>query len=197
MKNTLRLIFLFIVLSFSWQTSFANDDVLNVVEEAVKQYKEGDFAEAASNLDYASQLVRQKKSEKMKELLPQPLEGWQALAANAQAVGAAIFGGGLTVSREYKKGSSIITVEIISDSPVLQSVMMMLNNPMFAGASGGRLETINDQRAIVKYNPNSKEGDINIIFSGKFMVTIKGQDVQKEDLLSYAKKIEFHNFSNK
>ncbi len=46
------------------------DDVLTTIDEAVKQYKSGDYAGAVSNLDYASQLVRQKKSERMKDLLP-------------------------------------------------------------------------------------------------------------------------------
>ena len=57
---------------------FAEDEVLRTVDEAVSQYKKGDFAGAASNLDYASQLIRQKKSEEMKSLLPEPLAGWIA-----------------------------------------------------------------------------------------------------------------------
>jgi hypothetical protein len=172
------------------------DDVLEVIEQAVNQYKQGDYAGAAGNLDYASQLVRQKKSERMKDLLPDPLDGWEAHNASAQAVGSALFGGGVTVSREYKKGASIIGIEIISDSPVLQSVMMMLNNPMFAGASGGKLQTIKGQRAIVKYDPQTREGDINIILSGKFMVTVKGQDVDLNDIILYAERIDYTIISN-
>jgi len=197
MKQKIIFTFVIIVLFPAWQQTFAADDVLNVIEKAVKQYKDGDFAEAAGNLDYASQLVRQKKSEKMKEILPEPLEGWQAQTPNAQAVGAAILGGGVTVSRDYKKGSSQVSIEIISDSPVLQSVLMMLNNPMFAGASGGKLQTIKDQRAIVKYDDKKRDGDINIIISNKYMVTVKGQNVSQEELILYAQKIDFRVFLTK
>ncbi len=195
MNNRSTLFFLIFILLISVQQAYAKDDVLDVINEAVKQYKSGDFTGSAGNLDYASQLVRQKKSEKMKDLLPEPIDGWQAMNANSQAVGSAIFGGGVTVSREYKKNNSRISIEIISDSPVLQSVMMMINNPMFAGASGGKLETINEQRAIVKYKSDSRAGEINIIISGKFMITVKGQDVDRDDLLAYAQKINFHNLS--
>jgi len=167
------------------------DDVLATIEQAVKQYKAGDLAGAASNVDYAAQLIRQKKSEKMKALLPSPFAGWQAGEASAQAMGTAVFGGGVTVSRKYTKGASSVEVEIVSDSPVLQSVMMMLNNPMFAGAGGGTLETIKGQRAIVKYNKGNHNGDVNIVVAGRFMVTIKGQGVQRADLIAYSEAVDY------
>ncbi len=173
------------------------DDVLNIINQAVKQYKSGDYAGAASNLDYAAQLVRQKKSEKMKELLPAPLAGWQAEPAKAQAVGTAVFGGGITVSRVYKKENALVTVEIVSDSPILQSLMMMLNNPMFAGAGGGMLVTIKGQRAILKYNAASRTGDVNIVVAGRFMVTVKGRRVNKSDLLDYAGAVDYKALAGK
>jgi hypothetical protein len=171
------------------------DDVLTTIDQAVKQYEGGDYAGAASNLDYAAQLVRQKKSEKMKELLPEPLLGWQAQPASSQAMGTAIFGGGVTVSRDYRREGSSISIEIISDSPLLQQVLLMLNNPMFAGADGGKLETIQGQRAIVKYDGGNRKGDINIVVANRFMVTVKGQGVEREALLSYAKAVDYDNLS--
>ena len=120
----------------------AEDTVLTTIKEATRQYQAGDYSGAASNLDYASQLIRQKKSEKMKALLPEPLAGWEAKEASAQALGAAVLGGGVTVSRDYSKGPAFVSVEIVSDSPVLQSVLMMINNPVFAGAGGGNVESI-------------------------------------------------------
>jgi hypothetical protein len=171
------------------------DDVLTTIEEAVKQYKAGEFAGAASNLDYASQLVRQKKSEHMKDLLPEPLDGWEAQPASAQTLGTAVFGGGVTVSRDYTRGDAKVSIEIVSDSPVLQSVMMMLNNPMFAGASGGTLKMIKDQRAIIKYDTTAKSGEINIVVANRFMVTVKGHHVDQADLIDYAEAIDFVNLA--
>ncbi len=168
-----------------------DDDVLMTIGEAVKQYRAGDYSGAVSNLDYASQLIRQKKSEKMKELLPAPLAGWQAEEATAQVMGTAVFGGALTVSREYKKGSSSVSIEIVSDSPVLQQVMMMIKNPMFAGAGGGHLETIKGQRAIVKYDPKARNGEVNIVVAGRFMVTVKGRQVSRDDLIAYTRAVDF------
>lgn len=176
---------------------FAEDEVLRTVDEAVSQYKKGDFAGAASNLDYASQLIRQKKSEEMKSLLPEPLAGWVAEPASAQALGTAVFGGGITVSRTYSNPPSSVSIDIVSDSPLLQSLVMMLNNPMFVGASGGKLEAVKGQRAIVKFNDTTRSGDLNIVVDNRFMVTVKGQKISREDLLAYAGLIDFTELAKK
>lgn len=175
----------------------AEDEVLRTIDEAVSQYRKGDFAGAASNLDYAAQLIRQKKSEEMKSLLPEPLSGWVAEPASAQALGTAVFGGGITVSRSYSNPPSSISIDIVSDSPLLQSLVMMLNNPMFVGASGGKLEAVKGQRAIVKYNETTGSGDLNIVVDNRFMVTVKGQKVSRQDLLAYAGLVNFAELARK
>ena len=170
---------------------WAADNVLSTIQEATRQYQAGDYTGAASNLDYAAQLVRQQKSERMKALLPEPLSGWEGKEANAQALGAAILGGGVTVSRDYKRGSSNVSVEIVSDSPVLQSVLMMVNNPLFAGAGGGKLETLKGQRAILKFDSNKKSGEMYVVVDSRFVVTIKGRQISRDDLLAYGEAIDY------
>lgn len=169
----------------------ADDNVLSTIREATRQYESGDYTGAASNLDYAAQLVRQQKSERMKSLLPEPLSGWEGKEANAQALGAAILGGGITVSRDYKRGASNLSVEIVSDSPVLQSVLMMVNNPVFAGAGGGKLESLKGQRAILKFDSGKKSGELYVVVDGRFVITIKGRQVTREDLLAYGEAINY------
>ena len=167
------------------------DTVLSTIKEATRQYQAGDYSGSASNLDYASQLIRQKKSEKMKDLLPEPLPGWDGKEASAQALGAAVLGGGVTVSRDYTRGASTISVEIVSDSPVLQSVLMMLNNPVFAGAGGGRLETVKGNRSVLKFDSGKKSGELYIVVASRFVVTIKGRQVAREELLAYGEAMDY------
>jgi hypothetical protein len=184
-------LFLCIPIVLSAQPLWAEDNVLSTIREATRQYEAGDYTGAASNLDYAAQLVRQQKSERMKALLPEPLDGWEGKEANAQALGAAILGGGVTVSREYKRGSSSISVEIVSDSPVLQSVLMMVNNPMFAGAGGGKLEALKGQRAILKFDSGKKSGELYVVVDSRFVITIKGRQISREDLVAYGEAIDY------
>ena len=180
-----------LLLAFASPLHAAEDTILSAIREATKQYQNGDYSGASSNLDYASQLIRQKKSERMKSLLPSPLDGWTAKEASAQALGAAVLGGGVTVSRDYTKGSSSISIEIVSDSPVLQSVLMMINNPLFAGAGGGKLETIKGNRSILKFDAGKKSGELYIVVASRFVVTIKGRQVAREELLAYGEAMDY------
>ncbi len=70
-------------------------------------------------------------------------------------------------------------------------MMMMFSNPMLFTSDGGKLERIGRQKAIVKFDSNSKEGDIKIVVANRFLVLIEGQVITKENLKGYAKAIDY------
>ena len=150
----------------------------------------------SETFNYASQLIQQKKGKALESFLPEPLTGWTAEDATSQVTGAAMFGGGVTVEREYRKGSSSITIQIITDSPIMQGVMMMFSNPMFAASEGGKLEKIGRQKAIVKFDPANKDGDIKIVVANRFLVSIEGDGITREDLKGYAKAIDYKKMAS-
>jgi hypothetical protein len=167
------------------------DDVTDSINEALKQYSSGQFADAVQSLDYASQLIRQKKGGQLEAFLPEPITGWKADAAKSQAIGSAMFGGGVTAERSYVKGDSRVDVKIITDSPMIQGIMMMFSNPMMATSDGGKLEKINGEKAIVKYNNDNKDGNINMVVANRFLITVEGNDVARQDLIAFAQGIDF------
>jgi hypothetical protein len=167
------------------------DDVTDAINEGLQNYKDGKFSEAMTSLNYASQLIGQKKGGDLQSLLPQPLAGWEAEEATSQSVGAAMLGGGVSAERQYNKGSSSVRIQIVTDSPMIQSMMMMFGNPMLAGADGGKMEKISGEKAIVKYSAADKSGDIRLVVANRFLVTLDGNDVSLEDLKAYAAKIDY------
>ena len=167
------------------------DDVTDSINEGLKQYGSGDFAGAVQSLDYASQLIRQKKGGQLEAFLPKPISGWKAEDAKSQAMGSAMFGGGVTAERSYVKGDSHVNIKIITDSPMMQGMMMMFSNPMLATSDGGKLEKINGEKAIVKYSNENKDGTINVVIAGRFLITVEGNDVARQDLIAYAQGIDF------
>jgi hypothetical protein len=179
-------VFLFIVSS-----PVMADDVTDSINEALKQYNNGEFAEAVQSLDYASQLIRQKKGGQLEAFLPEPIPGWKAEDAKSQAIGSAMFGGGVTAERSYVKGDSRVNVKIITDSPLMQAMMMMFSNPMMATSDGGKLEKISGEKAIVKYSNDNKDGSINMVIAGRFLITVEGNDVARQDLIAFAQGIDF------
>lgn len=167
------------------------DGVTDSIDEALQYYKDGQYTDAASSLTNATQLIQQKKGEQITTVFPQPLDGWTATEAGSQSAGAAIMGGGLTAERTYSKDSSSVTIEIIADSPVIQDMITMFNNPMFLAADSGKLEKVGTQKAIVKYNTIERDGDVKMVIAKRFMVTVTGLDISKEELMEYAGNINF------
>jgi len=189
-KTTLTLaVCLFTVFAFS-ATAFA-DDVTDYMDEAVKFYKEGKFTEAVDSLNFAEQLIQQKKSAGLEAFLPEAIKGWTAEEATNTAAGNAMMGGGISAERSYAKGDSSVKVNIVADSPLLQGVMMMMSNPMFATSDGGKVERIGGQKAVVKYVAADKNGDVKIVVANRFLVTVEGSEVTEADLKEYAKAIDY------
>lgn len=180
-----------LVLAIAGAPPVTADEVTDTIDEARTQYDEGRLREAAETLDYAAQMVRQQRSTALEGFLPEPLEDWTAKSATAQAVTPMMMGGMTSAERAYHKGDARVTVSISADSPMMQGMMMMFSNPMFAGAQGAKLERIKGQKAMVTYNPTTREGNIKITVDNRMLVQVEGSSVTREDLLGYAKAVDY------
>jgi hypothetical protein len=192
-KNSILFFLCLFIFTPSFLQAGEPDSVIQTIEKAMEEYKNQDFTNAASSLDYASQLIRQKKGKALGKLLPEPMDGWTAKDIQSQVTAASLFGGGLTAERTYMKENASVKISIITDSPLLQSMIMMFSNPMFA-SSMGQFELINGYRGIVNHQNNM--GDINIVINNRFLVTLKGSSVSREELMDYAKTIDLKAIAN-
>jgi hypothetical protein len=188
--STMTVAAVFLMMSVVSSPALA-DDVTDSINEALKQYDSGELAGAVQSLDYASQLIRQKKGGQLEAFLPAPISGWEAEEATSQAMGSAMLGGGVTAERSYSKGDSHLSVKIITDSPMMQGMMMMFSNPMLATSDGGKLEKINGEQAIVKYSNEDKAGTVTVAIAGRFLITVEGNNIDKKDLTAFTQTIEF------
>ena len=168
------------------------DDVTDSIDEAVKAYKDGDYTTAATSLDAAAQLIRQKRAEVFVAFLPEAPSGWTAEEATTSAAGAAMFGGAVTAEREYAKGDASVSVKLVTDSPMMSAMMMMMNNPMLLGSGdAGKVERIKGQKGLVKYDAGERAGEINVAVAGTLLVTVTGSDVSAAELKAFAEAIDY------
>ena len=192
-KKLLILPVLLIVVSWGVIPVYA-DEILDSINEAIEAYKEKEYAEAAESLDYAKQLIQQLRSENIMKFLPQALPGWESKTAETQSMG--MLGGMSGVQKEYFKPGTgnqdrkRITINIMAESPMLQGMMVMFN-PAYAGAQGGKLQKIKRNKAIVKYDPDSRSGEANVLVNKSYIVSIKGNSVDQKDLLDYAEAVDY------
>ena len=70
-------------------------------------------------------------------------------------------------------------------------MVMMFSNPAYAAADGGKLTKIKRQKAIEKYNPSQKNGEINIVVAKQYLVSVKGRSISQKDLVDYASAIDY------
>jgi len=165
------------------------DDVTDSIEEALEAYKDKDYVMATQALETAVQMIKQKKGESLAALLPEPPDGWEADEAESQAAGAAMFGGAVTAERVYRKGEAEVSVKYVTDSPMLQGIMMMLGNPMFASANGGKLIRLNGQRAILEHDKDEQSGSLQFTINNVLLVQIEGEGVSADDLKIFGEAV--------
>jgi len=178
-----------VLLAASLMPARAADDILDAINQAQKAYQAGNYSEAKQQLDLASQLIGQKNAESFVTLLPEPLPGWTAEKAQAQAVGTAVFGGASSATRNYRNGNGeTVDISITGDSAMLTAMAPIFSNPMLAGAMG-KLAKVGDQRAIVAPN-----GDITMVINNKFVVTVHGS-ADAAAKLTYANAINLAKLS--
>jgi hypothetical protein len=130
------------------------DEVTDQINEALKAYQNHDTQTAIAALDAATNLLRQSRADNLKKLLPSPPPGWTADPPESTAVSVAMLGGGVTASRAYHNGAQRVEVQVIADSPMLQTVVALLNSPL--GAIGGmKTVVIGGRRMSYSDNDNS------------------------------------------
>jgi hypothetical protein len=166
----------------------AADDIVDAIEQARKAYQSGDMAAAKQSLDLASQLIGQKNAESFAAMLPAPLSGWKAEAAQTSALGQVGFGAS-TASRAYTNAKDEnVEVQITGDSAMIMQFATLLSNPAIAGAMG-KIIKIGDQRAI-----QTREGDVNTVVANKFLVTVNGS-ADAASKLAYAQAVNYAKLS--
>ena len=185
----LRTLAVGLVLAGAAAPALAADDILDAIDAGRKAYQAGDMQNAKQSLDLASQLIGQKNAEAFAAMLPAPLPGWKAEKAQANAIGAAMFGGASAATRSYTndKGDNV-EVSITGDSAMLMQFGPMLNNPALAGAMG-KLIKVGAQRAI-----QTNDGDVLMMVGNKFMIHVQGS-ADAASKLAYAQAVDVAKLS--
>ena len=70
---------------------------------------------------------------------------------------------------------------------------MMFSSPAMAAASGGQLSTINGERVVITFDPNNNSGEVKSVIDGKYLFTLDGRDVSKDDLTNQTKNVNFQD----
>ena len=171
-------------------------EATEVIEEALEAYNKQDLGGATDALNEALAIVMQEKATRMETKCPKALDGWEKEKTVSNSSGAA-FGAGTVTECIYRNDNKEVTISFTVDSPMVQTMMMMFNNPMFATADGGKVKRIKadgkKHKTIIKYNEQRKSGEITSLFE-TILVSVKGEASQDE-LISFFRSIKFSSLN--
>ncbi len=161
----------------------AGDSVLEQIEAGVKAYKAGEYKQAITELNFAIAEIQSKVDEAAKQVLPEPLPGWQAEEAEAQSM--AMMGmGGTTISRSYHQegGEARVEIQIVADSPMIQMFAMMMTNPMMMQSDPDtKVFRHKGKRGLMKHGKNSREWEATLLLgNGRIMVQVSGSNLDSD-----------------
>jgi hypothetical protein len=179
----------------TWTSAVWADEVSDSINEALKAYEAGDYSGAMSSLSFATAQLQQMQSSSLKAVFPEPLPGWQAEDSTGNFAPAAFMGGGVSASRHYfsEDTGKSINIEIVTDSPLLQSVMMFMNNPMMMSAEpGSKPIKVKTYKGYQKFPPQERNGEVNLVLQSRMLVSVKGDGIDNmDDVIAYANAINF------
>ncbi|MGD9123757.1 MAG: hypothetical protein PVG60_01630 [Desulfarculaceae bacterium] len=195
MKHQALILGLALCLAFSISAGVAvADEITDQIKQGLELYEKGKVSEAINELDFALAQMRQKKGEALGEIFPPAPDGWKAEEPKSQTAGRAMLGGGINVTRVYKqtKGRGIVEIEVLTDSPLMQTMAMALSNPMVMQSSGGKLTKVKGHKAVVK-STGKKRAELQSLVDGKvlFKVDARGLDDAQDVAKEFAEKFNF------
>ncbi len=169
------------------------DEVTDQLNTARKAYESGELRSAVQTLQFAVASIQEKINLSLLELLPEPLDGWNADEPQAQSGGMAAMIAGTNLSRRYYRDDGAeVDISITADSPLLSMMTMMLSNPMLMQTDPGtRVYTHGGQRGMIKHEKDSDVWEISLMVGGKIMIQVTGRGIKdQQDVEAYLEAID-------
>ncbi|MCB2192617.1 MAG: hypothetical protein KQI62_13685 [Deltaproteobacteria bacterium] len=154
------------------------DEISDQLKQGMQYYQEGKVSQAIGEVEFALAQMKQKKADLLSQVFPEAPAGWKAEKSEGQAAGGAMFGGGVSATRRYKNDQrGHVKIQVITDSPLIQSVGMMLSNPMFLqGGKQGKLVRFKGNKAVIK--DRGERAEFQALINGKVLLQVEAGRVK-------------------
>ena len=161
-----------------------SQEVPALLDEASGAYKSGNLEDARFKLQQALNGVNQAIGRDILEMMPQQLGDMNAIAEEDNVTGMNTAFAGLFVSRHYKAEVNHAEIEIMSDSPFLSAINMMLAMPIFMASDPNQKRIkIDGQKALLTKTPAAEEQLVSYnvqLVSGNTLFTFTVTGIEDE-----------------
>jgi hypothetical protein len=158
------------------------DDVTDQLDAARKAYESGELRSAVDTLNFAIAKIQEQVTARLLQLLPGPLPGWQADAAQSESGGLAAMITGTNLSRRYyRPDGAEVHLSLMADSPLLPMLTMFLSSPFMMQADPGtKPYSLKGQRGMLKHSPDSNDYEASLMVGNRILVQGKGSGLTDE-----------------
>lgn len=177
------------VLLFPAAQSALADEVVEQIELGLELYQGQEYGAAITELEFAIEDMRKMMSGLIAQTFPDAPEGWTAHEATSGSAGggaAIMFGaGGTSLERSYQQdgGDGQLTASMMIDSPLIQSMGALFNNPaMIAAQPNMERVRLGREAAVVKWEPEYSRAEVTLLLDGRIMMQVKGENLESQDV---------------
>lgn len=152
------------------------DEIADTIRSALEAYETGDIQFAQDELQFALQLLGERKAGAFTDLLPEPLPGWTRETSTEAAMAMAMFGGGISAEGTYRRNGESFTITLMADNPIVASMGAMMGNP---AVFGGSVVRVGRERFM------SRDNELTGLIGNRVLVRVEGNapdDVKIEHL---------------
>ena len=164
------------------------DAVLDQIDAARRAYQAGEPGVATEALNVAIVQIQQQQTEKQLELFPDPLPGWSADKAGAEATGfmAALTGKVLTRTYRQTETGAELVMTISANSPFLGFISGLVQTPLFMQGADGLGAYVHDgYRGLLEPQENGAT-KLSLIIGNSILLQLEGrQGADAETLEAY------------
>jgi hypothetical protein len=159
------------------------DEVTDQLDAARKAYDTGELRGAIQALSFATARIQEKINDQLLKLLPEPLPGWQADAAQSEAGGIAAMVAGTIISRAYRREDGAeVELRLMADSPMMAMMAMMMQTPFLMQASKEmRVYTHRGYQGMIQHEERSDAWEISLMVGNRVMVQAKGRRIADQN----------------
>ncbi len=157
--------------------------VPGLLDEAKSSYNSGDLENSRFALQQALNEINRAIGNDMLALMPESIGDMTVVEDEDNVTGVNTGFAGLFVSRHYKSENAAASVEIMSDSPLLGSINLLLSMPVFMASDPNQKRVkVDGKKALLTRNADelSVSYDVQLVFDDT-LFTFHTDGIESED----------------
>lgn len=162
------------------------------LKKAAELYEQGSYSQALEQANTAVSQIRQKMSEHYKDLFPPAPAGWQADEAKVATAEGLMSFTGSTAERAYRHldGKSIVTMQILHQSPLGSMAAAAMANPSLAQTAGYKRIPMGEYTGLSKADQSSASLSL---LKGATLVNVeaRGSEDNEKTALSFMELVDW------